>query len=236
LRPPRDLRAGDLEADDRQTHLDSADRSFPDGFETGLVPDDFSHSIRAEWSIHMAPTDPVVTPSGHTPEGGVLVGNANARHKMILYEDPQCPFCRQFEELDGPVLSAAVGAGSLAVEYRMRCFLGKESVRADNALALAAEAGRFDPLRQALFAAQPPEGSGGFTIEDLLRIGADAGLNGSDYVAGVQEARYQTWVLRREDLYQRKDPQGTPAAWLDGDPLDSNVLFDARLLAGRIRT
>lgn len=204
--------------------------------ETGLVPNDFSHSIRAEWSIHMTPTDPVVTPSGHTPEGGVLVGDANARHEMILYEDPQCPFCRQFEELNGPVLSAAVGAGSLAVEYRMRCFLGKESVRADNALALAAEAGRFDPLRQALFAAQPPEGTGGFTIEDLLRIGADTGLTGSDYTAGVREARYQTWVLRREDLYQRKDPQGTPAAWLDGDPLDPNVLFDARLLAGRIRT
>jgi protein-disulfide isomerase len=184
----------------------------------------------------MTPTDPVVTPSGHTPEGGVLVGNANARHEMILYEDPQCPFCRQFEELNGSVLAAAVGAGSLAVEYRMRCFLGEESVRADNALALAAEAGRFDPLRQALFAAQPPEGSGGFTIEDLLRIGADAGLTGSDFVAGVREARYQTWVLRREDLYQRKDPQGTPAAWLDGDPLDSNVLFDARLLGGRLRT
>ena len=49
-----------------------------------------------------------------------------------------------------------VDAGELAVEYRMRCFLGPESVRADNALALAAEAGRFDELRRALFAAQPP--------------------------------------------------------------------------------
>jgi hypothetical protein len=226
-------------ADDVHTRLHIGTRPIAlplTRFEPGLAPHDFSHSIGAEWSIHMTPTDPVVTPSGHTPEGGVLVGNADARHEMILYEDPQCPFCRQFEELNGPVLTAAVGAGSLAVEYRMRCFLGEESVRTDNALALAAEAGRFDPLRRALFAAQPPEGSGGFTTEDLLRIGADAGLTGSDYVAGVQEARYQTWVLRREDLYQRKDPQGTPAAWLDGDPLDSNVLFDARLLEGRLRT
>jgi protein-disulfide isomerase len=185
----------------------------------------------------MTTTDPVdEPPSGHTPEGGVLVGNADARHEMILYEDPQCPFCRQLEELNGPVLTAAVDAGSLAVEYRMRCFLGAESVRADNALALAAEAGRFDQLRQALFSAQPPEGSGGFTTEDLLRIGADAGLTGSGYVAGVREARYEKWVLRREDLYQQQDPQGTPAAWLDGDPLDSNVLFDANLLERRLRT
>ena len=184
----------------------------------------------------MTPSDPVAAPSGHTPEGGVLVGNANARHEMILYEDPQCPFCRQFEELNGPVLTAAVEAGSLAVEYRMRCFLGAESVRADNALALAAEAGRFDQLRQALFSAQPPEGSGGFTTGDLLRIGADTGLTGTDYVAGVREARYEKWVLRRESLYQAQDPQGTPAAWLDGDPLDSEVLFDAVLLERRLRT
>ena len=156
----------------------------------------------------MTPTDPVVTPSGHTPEGGVLVGNAHARHEMILYEDPQCPFCRQFEELNGPVLTAAVHAGSLGVEYRMRCFLGAESVRADNALALAAEAGRFDQLRRALFSAQPPEGSGGFTTEDLLRIGADAGLTGSDYVAGVREARYEKWVLRREEMYQARGSAG----------------------------
>src|ERR1700691_3433695 len=92
----------------------------------------------------MNATDPGITPSGHTPEGGVLVGTAQATRSMVLFEDPQCPYCRQFEEMNGPAVTAALGAGDLAVEYRMRCFLGPESVRADNALALAAEAGRFD--------------------------------------------------------------------------------------------
>ena len=137
---------------------------------------------------------------------------------MVLFEDPQCPYCRQFEELNGPLITAAVDAGELAVEYRMRCFLGPESVRADNALALAAESGRFDDLRRALFAAQPPEGTGGFTTADLLRLGAQVGLTGSDFVSGVQEARYEKWVLRREADYQAEDPQGTPAAWLNGEP------------------
>ncbi len=183
----------------------------------------------------MKSTDPVVTPSGHTPEGGVLVGNANAKQNMVLFEDPQCPYCRQFEELNGPLITAALEAGELAVEYRMRCFLGRESVRADNALALAAEAGRFDELRQALFAAQPPEGSGGFTTEDLLRLGARVGLTGSDFVSGVREARYEKWVLRQEAAYRAEDPQGTPAAWLDGNPIDSDVLFDRREFESRLR-
>lgn len=183
----------------------------------------------------MNSTDPVVTPSGHTPEGGVLVGSTNASQGMVLFEDPQCPYCRQFEELNGPLVTAALNAGALSVEYRMRCFLGPESVRADNALALAAEAGSFDELRQALFAAQPPEGTGGFTTADLLRLAARVGLTGSNFVSGVESARYERWVLSREAAYQAQDPQGTPAAWLDGHPLDSKVLFDRPEFESRLR-
>jgi protein-disulfide isomerase len=154
---------------------------------------------------------------------------------MVLFEDPQCPYCRQFEELNGPLITTALDAGELAVEYRMRCFLGPESVRADNALALAAEAGRFDELRQALFAAQPPEGTGGFTTEDLLHLGAQVALTASDFVSGVRKARYEKWVLSREAVYQAQDPQGTPAAWLNGDPIDSKVLFDRSKFERRLR-
>jgi hypothetical protein len=171
-------------------------------------------------------TDPVATPSGHTQEGGVLVGSRSARKGMVLFEDPQCPYCRQFEEINGPLVTAALGSEQLIVEYRMRCLLGPESVRADNALALAAEAGSFDELRRAVFAAQPPEGTGGFTTEDLLQLGTQVGLTGQDFVSGVREARYREWVLRREVLYRSEDPQGTPAAWLNGSPLDSRLLFD----------
>jgi protein-disulfide isomerase len=183
----------------------------------------------------MKSTDPVVTPSGHTPEGGVLLGSANATQSMVLFEDPQCPYCRQFEELNGPLVTAALEAGDLSVEYRMRCFLGPESVRADNALALAAEAGSFEELRQALFASQPAEGTGGFTTKDLVRLGARVGLTSSKFVSGVETARYEKWVLNREAAYQAQDPQGTPAAWLDGRPLDSNVLFDRQELERHLR-
>jgi protein-disulfide isomerase len=166
------------------------------------------------------------SPAGHTSDGGVMVGQSNAKRNMIVFEDPQCPYCREFEEINGELIGAHVNDGNLVVEYRMRCFLGQESVRADNALALAAESGRFDDLRRALFAAQPPEGTGGFTTTDLISLGEHVGLTNPDFVSGIQEARYENWVLRREERYQQEDPQGTPAAWLNGHPLDSGVLFD----------
>ena len=178
-------------------------------------------------------TTPV--PSGHTPEGGVLVGSDNARRRLVVFEDPQCPYCRQFEEASGDLLRREVAAGAVAIEYRMRCFLGPESVRADNALALAAETGRFDQLRRELFASQPPEHSGGFTTEDLIALGRRVDLDDPPYVTGVREGRYDAWVLEVDRAFQEQDPQGTPAALLDGEPVDSSVLYDDQALGDLLR-
>ncbi len=183
----------------------------------------------------MDPTATPSPPSGHTPEGGVLVGSDNARRRLVVFEDPQCPYCRQFEEESGDLLRREVAAGAVAVEYRMRCFLGPESVRADNALALAAEAGRFDQLRRELFAAQPPEHSGGFTVEDLLELGRRVDLGNPEYVTGVREGRYEAWVVQVDEAFQEQDPHGTPAALLDGQPVDSSALYDGRTLGALLR-
>src|ERR1700710_1975286 len=138
--------------------------------------------------MNLAATPPV--PSGHTPEGGVLVGSDGARRRLVVFEDLQCPYCREFEEASGDLLRREVAAGAVAVEYRIRSFLGEESVRAANAPAGAAGGGRFDELRRELFAHQPPEHSGGFTTETLWELGARAGLTGTDYRTAVEQGRY----------------------------------------------
>jgi protein-disulfide isomerase len=180
--------------------------------------------------------DALEVPSGHTPEGGVLVGSDGARRRMVVFEDPQCPYCREFEDVSGDLLRREVAAGAVAVEYRMRSFLGAESVRAANALAAAAEAGRFDELRREVFAHQPPERSGGFTTEDLLALGRRAGLTGGDFVAAVSQERYEGWVRETEEVFASQDPDGTPAAVLDGQPVDGETLYDPDALGALIRS
>jgi hypothetical protein len=165
----------------------------------------------------------------------VLIGAADAPRRLVLFEDPQCPYCRQFEEASGDLLRQAVDGGGVAVEYRMRCFLGPESVRADNALALAAEVDRFDELRRALFAAQPPENSGGFTVADLTELGRRVGLTGPSYESGLREGKYEAWVVAIDRSFQQQDPRGTPAGLLDGEPMDSGVLFDPTALTSILR-
>jgi hypothetical protein len=160
----------------------------------------------------------------------VLIGDENVRRRLILFEDPQCPYCRQFEEASGDLLRREVASGAVVIEYRMRCFLGYESVRADNALALAAEFGRFDELRRELFANQPDENTGGFTFADLTDLGGLAGLTSSDYVTGVREGRYEAWAVAIDQSFQKQDPQGTPAALLDGQEVNPQSLFDPTAL------
>jgi hypothetical protein len=174
-------------------------------------------------------------PSGHTPEGGVLVGSDGARRRLVVFEDPQCPYCREFEKASGDLLRREVAAGAVAVEYRIRSFLGDESVRAANALAVAAEAGRFDELRREIFLNQPPEHSGGFTTEDLLEIGRRAGLTSPQFATEVRQGRYEPWVREIDGVFEDQDPYGTPFAVLDGQPVDRGAMYDAEALGALIR-
>ena len=177
----------------------------------------------------------VRSPAQHTPAGGVLVGSIDARRRLVLFEDPQCPYCREFEEASGDMLRREVAAGAVAVEYRMRSFLGPESERAVGALAAAAEAGNFDELSRVLFANQPPEHSGGFTSDDLLELGRRAGIRSPDFEAAVREGRYVEWARRTELAFSDQDPTGTPAGILDGRGLTSRTLVDPAALGQLIR-
>lgn len=166
----------------------------------------------------------------------MLVGSGGARRRLVVFEDPQCPYCREFEKVSGDRLRREVAAGAVAVEYRIRSFLGDESVRSANALAAAAEASRFDELRREIFANQPPEHSGGFTTQDLLALGQRAGLTGTDFVAAVTQGRYESWVREIEEVFERQDPHGTPAAVLDGQLVDAETLYDPDALGALIRS
>jgi Thioredoxin len=175
-------------------------------------------------------------PPGHTPDRGVLVGSQGARRRMVVFEDLQCPYCREFEDVSGDLLRREVAAGAVAVEYRIRSFLGPESVRAANALAAAAGAGRFDELRREMFANQPPEHSGGFSTQDLLDLGTRVGLTSPDYVAAVREGRYENWVRESDDVFEEQDSRGTPFAVLDGRPVGFDTLSDPEGLGALIRS
>lgn len=70
---------------------------------------------------------PIAAPAGGdwaqmvtaTPEGGFLMGNPNAKVKVIEYGSMTCPHCREFEETGAPQLvEKYVKTGQVSFEFR----------------------------------------------------------------------------------------------------------------------
>ena len=170
-------------------------------------------------------------PPGVTGAGGIVVGSASAPVKVVMYEDPQCPVCARFESTSGPLLAKAVADGKVSVEYRLRSFIGPDSVRAVNALGAAQADGRFEALREALYRAQPKENTGGYDVDTLINAGRAVGLTSSSYADAVQTGRYNAWVQATDDRASRDGNVATPELRINGRPLPQRQLFDSAALS-----
>jgi protein-disulfide isomerase len=94
-------------------------------------------------------------------------GSDEPRAVLSLYEDFQCPHCREFEKAFGPTISKLVDSGAVAADYYMVAILNSPtnknySTRAANAAYCVGDENKeaFVRFHSALFAQQPDEGSG----------------------------------------------------------------------------
>ncbi|WP_431315562.1 DsbA family protein [Streptomyces murinus] len=179
-----------------------------------------------------------VEPDGST----VLVGDPGARMTVRLYEDPRCPFCKEFETAGGgPVLTKWVLRHKAKVEYTMASFLdprlgGNGSKKAVNALRAALERGKFAEYHAVLYQNQPAEEVDGFTDARLLQLaGKVKGLRSPSFDAAVRSMKYRGFVNSAESAYAAAGHRdghagpGTPTAVVNGYqiPVESNgLLFD----------
>ncbi|WP_317633433.1 thioredoxin domain-containing protein [Streptomyces sp. HUAS TT20] len=119
----------------------------------------------------------------------IMVGDPEASLTVHLYEDPRCPYCRQFETTGGaPELQDATVQRKAKTECTVASFLdgrlgGSGSKRAVNALRAALAAGKFTEYHAVLYANQPDESVDGFTDTHLLKLaGKVEGLRSSQYL------------------------------------------------------
>ncbi|MBX6389838.1 MAG: thioredoxin domain-containing protein [Frankia sp.] len=169
---------------------------------------------------------PVVLPAAATgPENGIVVGQADAPVTLELYEDFQCPACRQMEETIGQTIDSLVDEGKIKVVYHMRSFLGPDSARAANAGAAAANEGRFREFHRVLYDNQPPENTGGFSNDKLIEFGKQAGLTSAAFVSAVNDGTYDGYVAEVDERASKRGVTSTPTAFLNGTELPNQTLF-----------
>jgi len=184
------------------------------------------------------PDAQAATPAGvNAPGGPIVLGATGADAAQVpvvdVWEDFQCPYCQQFEQANGQLLVDYAQREQLTVRYHLASFLGPESQRAANAAGCAADEGQFPAYHAALYENQPPEGTGGYTVDQLLEIGQSVGLTSEEFAQCVQEDRYGEWVRAMQHEFDAAGLRGTPSILLDGTLLGPEEItaeaFPARL-------
>ncbi len=169
-------------------------------------------------------------PAGVAEAGGGVPapGTPAAGAPLVeLYEDFQCPHCKDFEDSVGPAISQIVADGSAEITYRPVAFLGDDSVRAQAAAGCAADAGEFVAYHHVLFAHQ----GDGFSVDQLVAFGAEAGLTGSAFEACVRDQTYESWATASTQAFTRRGVGGTPAVYIDGEKWEPDQYTPDGLLA-----
>lgn len=89
-----------------------------------------------------------------TPAGGYLMGNPNAKVKLVEYASMTCPHCREFEETGtAPMIAKYVKPGK--VSYEFRNYVRDPLDLAASLIARCNGPKQFFPLERALFKDQP---------------------------------------------------------------------------------
>jgi protein-disulfide isomerase len=176
------------------------------------------------------PVSPV-SATYQTRVDGTTVVAGNGPTTLDVYEDAQCPACKQFESLDGQKITDGLNAGKLTVRYHLVNLLDQSSTPpgystlGGNAIMCAAQNNAFPTLHKTLYDRQPEEGGTGFTVDDLVTLGKNSGA-GPGYEACVRNNTYGAAVAQNYQqassdpaLQQQSGGQsgfGTPTIQVNG--------------------
>ncbi|MDT0344477.1 thioredoxin domain-containing protein [Streptomyces litchfieldiae] len=157
----------------------------------------------------------------------IRLGDPDAPHTLVVYEDLRCPYCASFEEQMGGEVHSDVQEGTYNVEYVFGTFLdgnlgGSGSMNALIALGAALDVSpdAFRLYHQSLFAAQPPEYSDDFANDErLLEIGRliPELQNDEQFEQDVTGDTFQGWATAMSQAFlDNLDVTGTPTLRFDG--------------------
>ncbi len=164
-------------------------------------------------------------------EGSVLVGDADAPVKVQIYEDFQCPYCRQLEQETRDFLSENAANGKVQVEYRPIHLLTDlpYSAKALNAFAAVLTHGTPDEaykLHNLLYDNQPYESdSASVSDDDIAKMVADSGAKGPEIDAALKTTD-TAFFAAADQAVQDAQIQGTPTVFIDGKQVQAASVPD----------
>jgi protein-disulfide isomerase len=172
------------------------------------------------------------------PNGGTLVGQADALVMITEYGDFQCPACAALHGAWQPTIEQLIQEGKVKFEFVGLEYLDQgttESLRSASAATCAADAGKFLEYENVLYDKQSrAENSGYLTNERLLTFGTDAGITDPLFAKCVRAGRYDGWVRTNTDAASQRGVTSTPTVLVNGRVVRTDVVADPAQLTALV--
>lgn len=176
-----------------------------------------------------------------TPTPEPTTGDGKVR--IQVFEDFACPYCKQFEDSNGPQVAELVKSGAAIVQYYPvaildRLYPDKYSTRAANAAAAVANwsPDQWDAFHTALYAIQPEEGvaTSGPSDDRIIAVAKQVGVKNLDKIsAAIKDGQFDDWVTARTNEFTEKrgalSGANLPASWAGSTP---TVMVNGQYYAG----
>jgi len=169
---------------------------------------------------------------------------------LEIWEDFQCPACKQVEAASGAQIQALADEGKVKLLYRPATFLDaslaadnqangnpNSSARATSAWGCAIDSGKTGEYHSAVFDIQPAKEGVGYSDQQLIDLGTTVGIEGADlatYTKCVQDGTYLAWSANSNKLFGESGAKGTLTAFLNGVELNGSDLADIEGLTAKI--
>lgn len=177
----------------------------------------------------------LVKPKNTTGDDGttVVIGKADAKKTLELYEDPRCPACAAFEQSSGEQVKKDVDAGKYKLQYFGATFIdnGAKGEGSKNALSALGAALNVSPeafldYKAALYskALHPQETVDTFAKDEYLIKVADTvpALKGNaEFKKAVEDGTYDRWAMEMSKAFNKSGVTGTPTLKMDGKKIDT---------------
>jgi len=145
-----------------------------------------------------------------------IVFNPDVKPMIDIWEDFQCPFCKDFETAMSSYIEDLVRNKEANVVYHMTSFIGEESKRAANAAYCAVDEGRFIEYHRAIYQVQGTENSGVFSNKNLIEIGKRLGINSPTFESCINDNKNADTVAKIYASMAKNKVEGTPTVFING--------------------
>lgn len=153
------------------------------------------------------------------PQSGDTLGKATAPTTLEVFEDPQCPFCRDWAlETFPTVVQQYVRTGRIRLVYRGVEIIGPNSVPALRAIYAAGRQDKLWNLVEELYTRQGPENSGWITPTVLRSAATKVGADAARVLAAADTAGVTSQLKQAAADFDAIGAPGTPTFVVEHAP------------------